>query len=280
MTDTEARWAIPTEAGHDQWMADLEEGERKLQLPKRLEALATNEFIYSTETEARDGDIIEQSSWRLAEYRRNPVVLDNHAYGTLVGRTELLRVVDNELRGVVLWDDNDANPRGQQVARWHREGWRKAVSVRWMTGKRTPRNELPEDHPLYDKGREVDGFFGPFTMVGDYLQRCTLLEVSSVDVPGDAKALQVRFAGAVPNQIPDQGARVELVTMLEEAHASGRLAESDAFRAAVVDILVGAARSDDEFRTAIAAIGADLFPVVSTDPPRTALEAWWHQTKD
>jgi hypothetical protein len=272
VTNTEARWAIPTEAGHDQWMADLEVGERKLVLPKRLQSLATNEFIYSTETEARDGDIIEQSSWRLAEYRRNPVVLDNHAYGTLVGRTEILKTVDNELRGVVLWDDAEQNPRGQQVARWHREGWRKAVSVRWMTGKRTPRNELPEDHPLYDKGREVDGFFGPFTMVGDYLQRCTLLEVSSVDVPGDAKALQVRFAGA--RQVPDQGARVELMTMLEEAHANGRLAESDALRAAVVDILLGAARTNNEFRTALAAIGTDLFPQADPATPPSALRAW------
>ncbi len=252
----EARWASDTDDGASFWYGEQAPA-RKLSVPKRLAERSTNEFIASTETEARDGDIIEQSSWRLTEYRRNPVVLDNH-YGELVGRSEMVRVVDDELRALVLWDDSDENPRGQQVARYHRDGWRKAVSVRWITGERTARNRLDEDHPHYDKGKRVSGMFGDYLMVGDYLTRCTLLEISSVDIPSDPRALQTRFAKGVVRQVPDEAARADLLQALDEALRDGSLAQNKHFRSLVTDCLLTAARTEGEFRTVLEAIASDV----------------------
>lgn len=261
LEDIGGRWAAPVEGTEAVDWTGFEASERVLSIPKRLEGMSTNEFIASTETEARDGDIIEQKSWRLADYRRNPVVLDNHGYGRLVGRSEQVKIVGDQLHALIRWDDSEDNPLGRSVARLHREGWRRAVSVRWLTGKRTPRNELPEDHPHHSKGREVDGFFGPVHVVGDLLQRCTLLEISSVDVPGDAHALQTRFFGKrAAGDIPDPIARFDLAQALEEARADGSLIECAAFRSAVEEVLLTAARTDGEFRRALVAIASDIGP--------------------
>jgi FeS assembly protein IscX len=47
------------------------------------------------------------------------------------------------------WDMGDDNPEATLVARQHHERIRRAVSVRWLTGKRMLCSELPETDPRY-----------------------------------------------------------------------------------------------------------------------------------
>lgn len=251
---------------------------RALDIPTGIDRERTSEFIASTSGEARDGDILDQSSWRLGEFRSNPVILDNHDLRNVVGRAVAVDVVDGALRAAVLWDDSPKNPDGERVAHQHRTGMRRAVSVRWHSDKRTPRNDLPKDHPAFHEGSRVSGLFGDFLRVGEFLQGNTLLEISSVSVPADPAALQVRFARqearqhpdrarSILSQVPDPGLRSELLGRFDV----GELVGSDAFQTHFRRLLIETARNDRDFQRVVRAMSLGLPSTVST--PRSAVSA-------
>ncbi len=155
-----------------------------------------HEFIASTDGEASDGDIVDQASWRLAQFRANPVVLYEHSTPVIgSARVNSGGANSEPLRAWIKFDATDANPTGRLAQSQHASGMRSAVSVRWRPGKLTPRDELSRDHPAYSEGREVDAWWGgKIKMVGRYHQNNTLLEISSVALPADPRALQVRGA--------------------------------------------------------------------------------------
>lgn len=229
----------------------------------------TNEFIASTGNEARDGDVIDQGSWRLGRYRRNPVILDNHNTDRLVGKAARVGVVEGALRIAVDWDLED--PHGATVARQHRQGFRRAMSVRWITGKRTERNKLPTDHPMYRPPVTRQGLYGAYKTAGGYLERCELLEASSVTVPGDASALQTRSGHTAAehlHQVPDQGLAEDLGARLSAAREDPSLLESDPFLQGLRSLVLGFVRSDAEFRTALRALAIPAAPTPAPDPWR------------
>lgn len=236
----------------------------------------TTEFICSSEVEARDGDVIDQASWQLAAYKRNPVVLNEH-WGAVVGRSDRVWVEADkgQLRAIVAWDDGEQNPMGRLVAHQHRSGFRRAVSVRWRPGKITARNELPKEHRWYAEPVKRKGFFGEYFHVGRLHERSELLEISSVSIPSDPTALQVR--GGAAHQMPDAGARSAMMAALDEA------IRSDAGKATFVDelltpwlrsapgielvrqVVLGHVRSDRELRAAVRA-AVDLTPSARPAP--------------
>jgi len=158
------------------------------------------DFIASTGREARDGDMIDQASWRLGPYHRNPVVLWNHDLRTVVG-TAKSRVVTNDRHGehltsTVTWDTSDLNPEGQRAADQHQRRIRRGISVSWIAGKQTKRSELPEDDPRYtSKARKIQTRWGPVERMGSVHFNSLLIEQSSVSVPSDPRALQTRGLG-------------------------------------------------------------------------------------
>lgn len=142
-------------------------------------------FVASTGAVDRMGDVVEQS-WRLANFRRNPVILHEHAH-PVVGRGSVK--VDREADALMLsveWDDSEANPVGRLVAHQHRAGFRGAVSVGFRPGKSISRTKLPDDHPA----KMSDDM--PEWQAGRVFRFNELLEVSSVAIPANAEALQVR----------------------------------------------------------------------------------------
>ena len=161
-----------------------------------------NEFIASTGKEARDGDIIDQESWRLGSYLRNPVILDTHSVRDVVGAARKVWVegrggADPHLRTIVEWDRDPSNPRGILVASQHERRIRRGISVSWITGKRVSRDALPETDPRFSaKPRKVETGWGTYERMGVVHFDSTLLEQSSVSVPSDPRALQVRGLGA------------------------------------------------------------------------------------
>lgn len=255
--------------GFDQFLAgQLATERRSLLKPSHKLFEATNEFIASTPNEGRDGDIIEQTSWRLANYRRNPVVLDNHDMARLAGRSVKVGAIDLDsgTRGLgtaIQWDEG--GPLGAEVGRQHREGFRQAVSVRWRTGKRTARNELPKDHPAYQEAQKVEGYFGPYERAGYYLQRCELLEISSVTVPGDPGALQTRSARTVLDQVPDRGLADELEARIRAAIESPEQVD-DPFIESMRGLVLSFVRSDEQLRLALRALCLPDAPTTKPDP--------------
>jgi HK97 family phage prohead protease len=135
-------------------------------------------FVASTDREARDGDVIDQSSWILGDYRANPVILWAHDDSQPpIGRAELVDVVDGQLVVDIVFDT--ASELGSQVARQVDEQFLNALSVRWRSREIVWRDTLEEGHPYFSKQGVV------------YRQN-DLLEVSVVPVPSDAGALAQR----------------------------------------------------------------------------------------
>lgn len=157
------------------------------------------EFVASTSGEAADGDIIDQSTWKLERYRSNPVVLDNHNMSVVVGRARV-QVVESGLAGgrklgkhLRAWISFDEELElGRTLARQHKEGYRNAISVRWSPDELIRRADLDEDDEHYQAEQEVSTPFGTFRY-SNYVHRGnTLLENSSVSIPSDPAALQSR----------------------------------------------------------------------------------------
>jgi len=136
------------------------------------------DVVASTDTVDSYGDSIDQTSWQLARYAANPVVLYAHATRDLpIGTAENVRVEEGALRARLRLVPDDANPMAGQVWRLIEAGALRAVSVGFLP--HTCRWEKRAD-------REV------FVMAD-----CELLEISVVPVPANPDALAQLRARAV-----------------------------------------------------------------------------------
>ncbi len=153
-------------------------------------------FTMSTDTHDRMGDIVEQT-WRLANYRANPVVLFGHdpARG-VVGRgvgsgNNRVRIAERGkgkgkhkvLAGSVKWDVSEHNALGTMLGHQYKEGMMHAGSVGFVSHKRIRLTELPTEDPR----KRSEGY-------GMLLAHNELLEFSAVPIPANAKALAEREA--------------------------------------------------------------------------------------
>lgn len=140
-------------------------------------------FVASTAASDRMDDVIDQASWKLDNYRANPVVLTDHDYraGNVVGRGEVSVVEGVGLvLDVVKWS---SKPYAQAVKVDVEEGIINAVSVGLRPGRRVARRSLPSTDPLY----LAEGW-------GEVYYDCDLLEISIVAVPANPEAVAVRAA--------------------------------------------------------------------------------------
>lgn len=146
-------------------------------------------FVASTQAVARDGIIIDQDSWVLENYLRNPIVLDAHNVwdnDAILGRAENVQVdrsADPHLSMDIVWDTADDNPKAKRIARQYADGMLHAVSVRWVPGRVVRQRNLDVNHPLYAEDSDVEVHFD-----------AELYEVSAVTLPGDPGAVAVRDA--------------------------------------------------------------------------------------
>lgn len=142
-------------------------------------------FIASTSTIDRMGDVVDQKSWKLTNYKRNPVILADHDPRSVVGVSTKTTVEDGSLRISVRWDDAPVNPLGALLAHQHRSGFRRAVSVGFVPGEAVSRVDLPESHEA-KVSADV-----PRWSAGYLYRKPELLEVSSVAIPANPQALQL-----------------------------------------------------------------------------------------
>lgn len=198
------------------------------------------EFVASTATVDRMGDIVEQK-WQLKQFRRNPVILHEHA-APVVGRgtASIRKTADGAdyLHLSVKWDRGEHNPVGTLVAVQHARGIRSAVSVGFRPGKSINRMDLPEDDPR----RVTDAQYR--WLAGYVHKQPELLEVSSVAIPANPDALQLRSwyaRSADPEADPTDPERLRAY-----------LAEIATREAA--GWILSAVRSDEQIRAAIRSI--------------------------
>lgn len=130
----------------------------------------TADFVASTDAVDAHGDVIDQMSWRLDDYKSNPVVLYGHDCGELpIGQCTSVGVRGGQLECTIKFASAEANPRAEEVWRLVQEKVLRAVSVGFM----------PTDG-MYEMrgGEEVFVWRSP-----------VLKEISVVPVPANPEAL-------------------------------------------------------------------------------------------
>lgn len=173
-------------------------------------------FVASTANPARsDASVIDQASWKLDNYRANPVVLQDHDYevANIVGRGSVA-VEGGQLMLDVEWAPT---PAGGVCRDLYEGGFLNAVSVGFIPGRATRRSEMPKESPYYAENSW-----------GMVYYDCQLLEVSMVAIGDDAAALAARAPAP-------EGVEVRGVTDLSDL--ASRVAADPAFARAVAAAL-------------------------------------------
>ncbi len=150
----------------------------------------TTLFIASTPAEDRALDVVRQD-WRLANYRSNPIILDNHYGGRVVGRGEKSSVPADtkNLEILVRWDLENPDPLVRSVGHQHLSGFRSAGSVGFRSGAITRRDKLPTDHEAYRTPAKMATPWGEYEWAGLLYEKNELLEFSSASIPMNPGAL-------------------------------------------------------------------------------------------
>lgn len=153
--------SFPTTPVHNQVSFAVSGNDRKIR------------FVASTEEKNRYGQIVRMSGWKLDNYKRNPVLLWQHDSDALpIGKVSI-GVIGNQLIADAEFATEDMNPFAEKVYKMASAGYINAVSVGF----------LPHDgNMLVADDGEIEGM--EFTSQ-------ELLELSVVNVPANASALQV-----------------------------------------------------------------------------------------
>lgn len=141
-------------------------------LPAAIRAVGEREFCFTAvpAKRGRDGHVLVSSGVDLANYRRNPVVLWQHAAANPVARCTGLSVIDGELRGSAEFPPAGASELADEVCALVKSGVGSAVSVGFDVLESEPLD------PKQPRGRQR-------------ILRSELLEISLVSVPADTGAV-------------------------------------------------------------------------------------------
>mgnify|MGYP006064003987 FL=1 len=97
----------------------------------------------------------------------------------------------SRLLGDLKFDEGEENKTGKLLGRQYREGFMFAVSIRARARRRTWMGDLPKEHKFYNpKG-------------GICYEDNELIEISSVLIPGNSRAVMKRSLDGLSDQLPD-----------------------------------------------------------------------------
>lgn len=230
MTDEEKglRWAWdfvqPTERGSSFLVESRSEANQD----------GTTLFVASTSSPDRAMDVVKQN-WKLASFRGNPVVLDNHNPMRVVGHAVDASVPKSgedagKLMIRVKWDMDSPDPTIRNVGHQHMSGIRRAGSVGFRPGKKTRRDKLPKDHEHFQEPVEVETFWGLEKWAGTLFESPELLEFSSASVPMLPEALQrslsLTHRADPPAEDPEPKPESDEWSWLDDEAAVGKVADA------------------------------------------------------
>lgn len=141
------------------------------------------EVILSDESRDRDGDVIRQAGWDLADFKQHPVLVSSHDYFSLdkqIGEWRNVRVEGGELIGTACYYIGAGNPEADWGFELAKRGMA-AYSVAFVPGQK---------RIMKDGGVE-------------FISGHKLLETSHVIVPANQNALQLMAAKAARGTLPE-----------------------------------------------------------------------------
>src|SRR5258708_3883344 len=93
----------------------------------------TADFVASTDTIDAYDEVVDQTSWKLARYKANPIVLWAHQSRELpLGVATRCEMVNGRLECTIQFSTEDLNPVAEQVWKNVKAGVVKAVSVGFL----------------------------------------------------------------------------------------------------------------------------------------------------
>jgi HK97 family phage prohead protease len=132
--------------------------------------------VLSSETVDGHGEIVDQASWKLARFLKNPVVLYMHSRFDVIGRAEDVQIVDGCLQARIVFATTTL---AQEAFTLFKDGAMRAFSVGFRPGSL--------------KFEEVNG------RKVNRLLDCELMEVSAVSIPSNPDAVVKHKAlGLIP----------------------------------------------------------------------------------
>ncbi len=139
------------------------------------------DFVASTDTIDSYDEVVDQASWDLRRFEKNPVILYQHdRYSLPIGQATRCEVKDGQLECTIKFATAEANPQAEQVWQLVQEKVLRAVSVgfRPMNGKYELRDGR-DVYVLYDNElREISVVTVPAnedclaSMKADALEKC------------------------------------------------------------------------------------------------------------
>lgn len=132
------------------------------------------EFIGSTETKDRQGDIVRANGWNLKNYKKNPIFMWAHDYSQPpIGKAVKVWVKDNQLMFHIEFADKDTYEFADTIYRLYKGGFLKATSVGFS--------------PLNWEGKSGEDDMPRWG--GNIFTEQELLELSGCPVPANPDAL-------------------------------------------------------------------------------------------
>lgn len=227
----------------------------------------TTLFVASTAREDRTLYVIEQD-WRLAEFRKIGVILDNHNRSRVVGTPKSARVPRagddaGQLMIEVFWDLESPDPGIVNVGSQHLRGIRKTGSVGFVSESITRRDKLPQNHPAYREPKKFTSSWGyEYQDAGLYFKGNTLHEFSSAPLPANADAAQRSWSDYLaevdPFDVDGRARRAGEIQHRASAETLRQWAADPAKRAELLDVLwpdiLQRARTDTDLRRILRAV--------------------------
>lgn len=135
-------------------------------------------YVCSDESVDRMGDIIKQDGWNLENFKKNPVIMGFHDYGSFpVGNALSVGVVEGKLKMNILFADKDVSEDADKAFKMAQSGFMKAGSVGFNPTK---------FHMSTTEEQEKLGM-GKYGLM---FENSELMEFSVCGVPANANALQ------------------------------------------------------------------------------------------
>ena len=155
-------------------------------------------FVGTSAIRDRTGDELTVGGWNFKHYKRNPVVMFGHNYGSLpIGKTVKIHKDDNKWVFDVEFASEEDNPLAQQVFNLCKKGFLRGVSV----GFRSLKSEWIDpdgDDELEQKRAKEE----PDAKPGKRFSKKELLELSVVPIPANPEALMLAHKRGL--ELPDQ----------------------------------------------------------------------------